>query len=262
MTRATGFIDDFGMDTITLAGSLENKLKAMREAGFGQVMLKANDIVGHEGGVDAAVRAVKAGLKAMMEVASLGATLAVSAYPNGCRPSEKSPLSIQPAEVTNRHRAGSLLPLQAPDSPGVCRSSSNGRCRMILVPGIAASCGLSTASAAALMMVAPLVPSFQTHQSGGHGEVSRLALPQVRPRVGEGRRTVRSAGGKAGATEAHHTHLGAQQPAQLKRPRHIGRRVRKRATTNGAGQGVDALGDAVAVAQQVFRSAQIGRAHV
>lgn len=53
-------IDDFGMDTITLAGSLENKLKAMREAGFGQVMLKANDLVGHEGGVDAAVRAVKA----------------------------------------------------------------------------------------------------------------------------------------------------------------------------------------------------------
>jgi len=52
--------DDFGMDTISLAGSLENKLKAMREAGFSQVMLKANDIVGHDGGVDAAVRAVKA----------------------------------------------------------------------------------------------------------------------------------------------------------------------------------------------------------
>ena len=52
--------DDFGMDTITLAGSLENKRKAMREAGFSQVMLKANDIVGHDGGVDAAVRAVKA----------------------------------------------------------------------------------------------------------------------------------------------------------------------------------------------------------
>jgi sugar phosphate isomerase/epimerase len=32
----------------------------MREAGFSQVMLKANDLVGHEGGVDAAVRAVKA----------------------------------------------------------------------------------------------------------------------------------------------------------------------------------------------------------
>ena len=41
--------DDFGMDTISLAGSLENKLKAMREAGFSQVMLKANDIVGHDG---------------------------------------------------------------------------------------------------------------------------------------------------------------------------------------------------------------------
>mgnify|MGYP002143230386 FL=1 len=60
MTQTTGTIDDFGMDTITLAGSLENKLKAMREAGFSQVMLKANDIVGHAGGVDAAVRAVQA----------------------------------------------------------------------------------------------------------------------------------------------------------------------------------------------------------
>jgi len=60
MTQGSGNFDDFGMDTISLAGSLENKLKAMREAGFSQVMLKANDIVGHEGGVDAAVRAVKA----------------------------------------------------------------------------------------------------------------------------------------------------------------------------------------------------------
>jgi len=60
MTQLTGTIDDFGMDTITLAGSLENKLQAMRDAGFSQVMLKANDIVGHAGGVDAAVRAVQA----------------------------------------------------------------------------------------------------------------------------------------------------------------------------------------------------------
>ncbi|MBL8352126.1 MAG: sugar phosphate isomerase/epimerase [Burkholderiaceae bacterium] len=60
MSQVTGNFDDFGMDTISLAGSLENKLKAMREAGFSQVMLKANDIVGHDRGVDAAVRAVKA----------------------------------------------------------------------------------------------------------------------------------------------------------------------------------------------------------
>ncbi len=39
MTRATGTVDDFGMDTITLAGSLENKLQAMHEAGFSQVRL-------------------------------------------------------------------------------------------------------------------------------------------------------------------------------------------------------------------------------
>lgn len=52
-------IAGFGMDTITLAGPLEAKLAAMRAAGFSQVMLKANDINGHPGGIQAAVAAVK-----------------------------------------------------------------------------------------------------------------------------------------------------------------------------------------------------------
>jgi sugar phosphate isomerase/epimerase len=49
----------FGMDTITLAGPLEAKLAAMAEAGFSQVMLSARDIVGHPGGLKAAVAAVR-----------------------------------------------------------------------------------------------------------------------------------------------------------------------------------------------------------
>jgi sugar phosphate isomerase/epimerase len=49
----------FGMDTITLAGPLEAKLRAMKEAGFGQVMLSARDVVGHPDGLDAAVTAVR-----------------------------------------------------------------------------------------------------------------------------------------------------------------------------------------------------------
>ena len=53
-------LDDFGMDTITLAGPLEAKLRATREAGFTQIMLNATDIVGHPGGEAAAVAAVKA----------------------------------------------------------------------------------------------------------------------------------------------------------------------------------------------------------
>ncbi|TFY99881.1 sugar phosphate isomerase/epimerase family protein [Ramlibacter rhizophilus] len=58
-------IAGFGMDTITLAGPLEAKLAAMREAGFEQVMLSARDVVGHPGGVKAAVEAVRAsGLRA------------------------------------------------------------------------------------------------------------------------------------------------------------------------------------------------------
>jgi len=59
MTQAIGFIDDFGMDTITLAGGLRDKLHAMRDAGFTQVMLKASDLVGHADGVNDAVRIVK-----------------------------------------------------------------------------------------------------------------------------------------------------------------------------------------------------------
>jgi sugar phosphate isomerase/epimerase len=52
-------IDGFGMDTITLAGTLEAKLAAMRDAGFQQVMLSARDVVGHPGGLQAAVQTVR-----------------------------------------------------------------------------------------------------------------------------------------------------------------------------------------------------------
>jgi sugar phosphate isomerase/epimerase len=52
--------DDFGIDTISLAGPLEVKLAAARAAGFTQIMLAAHDVVGHPDGVDAAVRAVRA----------------------------------------------------------------------------------------------------------------------------------------------------------------------------------------------------------
>ena len=51
-------LDHFGMDTITLAGPLEAKLRAIREAGFTQVMLSAADIAGHPAGAHAAIEAV------------------------------------------------------------------------------------------------------------------------------------------------------------------------------------------------------------
>ena len=53
-------LDHFGMDTITLAGPLEAKLRAVSEAGFGQIMLSARDVVGHPDGDAAAVAAVRA----------------------------------------------------------------------------------------------------------------------------------------------------------------------------------------------------------
>ncbi len=60
MSHYSGNIDDFGMDTISLAGPLEAKLKAVREAGFTQIMLAARDIVGHPDGMEAAMAAVRA----------------------------------------------------------------------------------------------------------------------------------------------------------------------------------------------------------
>ena len=42
-----------------MAGPLEAKLEAMKGAGFSQVMLMARDLVGHPGGVKAAVKAVQ-----------------------------------------------------------------------------------------------------------------------------------------------------------------------------------------------------------
>src|SRR5438876_11196430 len=53
-------LDNFGMDTITLAGPLEAKLRAIQGAGFTQVMLNATDLAGHPGGEKAAVAAVNA----------------------------------------------------------------------------------------------------------------------------------------------------------------------------------------------------------
>ncbi|MEY3610727.1 MAG: Inosose isomerase, partial [Pseudomonadota bacterium] len=53
-------LDGYGMDTITMAGTLEAKLAAMKGAGFSQVMLMARDLVTHPGGVQAAVAAVQA----------------------------------------------------------------------------------------------------------------------------------------------------------------------------------------------------------
>ncbi|MDO8774808.1 MAG: sugar phosphate isomerase/epimerase [Burkholderiaceae bacterium] len=59
MSQFVGNMDDFGMDTISFAGPLEAKLKAVREAGFSQIMLAARDLVGHADGWEAAVAAVK-----------------------------------------------------------------------------------------------------------------------------------------------------------------------------------------------------------
>jgi sugar phosphate isomerase/epimerase len=60
LTRQTGNFDDFGMAAVTLAGPLETRLTAIRDAGFTQVMLDAVDIAQLPGGLEAAARAVEA----------------------------------------------------------------------------------------------------------------------------------------------------------------------------------------------------------
>ena len=73
--------NDFGMDTASLAGSLESKLAAVRQAGFLQVMISAGDIVGHPSGIAAGVRAVRAsdlhvtGLEALRDFEGLDGQL-------------------------------------------------------------------------------------------------------------------------------------------------------------------------------------------
>ena len=59
MSQLTGTIDDFGMDSVSLAGSLPVRLAAMRAAGFSQAMLSARDLVEHPQGVDAALDVVR-----------------------------------------------------------------------------------------------------------------------------------------------------------------------------------------------------------
>lgn len=60
MSHTSGNIDDFGMDSGSLSGPLEARLRAVRAAGFTQIMLCAGDLVGHPDGVEAALAAVRA----------------------------------------------------------------------------------------------------------------------------------------------------------------------------------------------------------
>ena len=56
--------NDIGIDTASLAGSLESRLAAARGAGFSQVMISATDIVAHPAGTAAGMRAIRdSGLK-------------------------------------------------------------------------------------------------------------------------------------------------------------------------------------------------------
>jgi hypothetical protein len=51
--------NDFGIDSVSMAGSLETRLAAARAAGFTQVMISAPDIVGHPSGTEAGARAIR-----------------------------------------------------------------------------------------------------------------------------------------------------------------------------------------------------------
>ena len=60
MNHFAGNIADIGMDTISLSGTLPVKLRAVKDAGFSQIMLTASDLAAHAGGFAAATAAVRA----------------------------------------------------------------------------------------------------------------------------------------------------------------------------------------------------------
>jgi len=72
---------DFGMDTASLAGSLDGKLAAIRRAGFAQVMIAASDVVGHPEGVAGGARVIRdsglrvTGLEALRDFEGLSGRL-------------------------------------------------------------------------------------------------------------------------------------------------------------------------------------------
>ena len=72
---------DIGIDTASLAGSLESRLAAAREAGFAQVMISATDIAGHAGGAATGVQVVRdsglavTGLEALRDFEGLAGQL-------------------------------------------------------------------------------------------------------------------------------------------------------------------------------------------
>jgi len=50
----------FAIDTVTLGGPLEDKLRVIRDGGFGAVEIWAKDLVSHPGGVPGAIAAIRA----------------------------------------------------------------------------------------------------------------------------------------------------------------------------------------------------------
>ena len=52
-------LSHFAIDTVTLAGPLEDKLRVIRDGGFGGVEIWAKDLVTHPGGVPGAVAAIR-----------------------------------------------------------------------------------------------------------------------------------------------------------------------------------------------------------
>jgi 2-keto-myo-inositol isomerase len=74
-------LDNFGIDSATLAGPLESKLRACRAAGFYQIMLWARDLVVHPGGLEEAVQLVRrsglriTGMQAMRDYEGLDGAL-------------------------------------------------------------------------------------------------------------------------------------------------------------------------------------------
>lgn len=112
MNPCNANIDDFGLDSRSMVGTLAQRLQATREAGFTQLLLSATDLTQHPQGSDAAIRSVQdSGLR-------VTGFRALSDFEGLCGAMQVFKLEVAQAALTMCHALGCrLLVLDASAAP-------------------------------------------------------------------------------------------------------------------------------------------------
>jgi len=120
MSHYSANIDDFGMDSRSMAGSLQQRLQTVRDAGFTQIMVSASDLAQHPQGPDAAINTVResglrvTGFRALVDFEGLSGAL------------QDYKLGVAKAMLGMCHALGSrLLVLDASTAPQASTDSAD-----------------------------------------------------------------------------------------------------------------------------------------